>query len=356
VSIDDVIAVTGNRSTDVGLQCADCEVVGGTRTRVNRINKWARNKPVGYPPLFINRDADPYWYRGADHNSGITIPTGATIAAIFDLYRSGTDGWEYDPPAGGPTEPFRLGDFRGYSHRAIPPFAAGGLKDTYYAGIDAAIGAALDMNVPSEYELSIADLKADSYLMDMYFGVALYRSNIGYQYQTEAVPASQTAGSIEFPLSGLIAGVYEVAAIFAVNPRPNWLHPDVTNTFIPVPDGYRTVTVISDTVIITLNAVRDGTTVTWDLYVYNQSPSAFSLSACQVRVRYGDRDRYDPMETGEQAYTIGSIAVDAGQTYHTSGTFTGVLADYATRSGAIYFINSSSEWDREGGFDELPES
>jgi hypothetical protein len=352
VSIDDLIAVTGNRSTDVGLQCADSEYVSGTVQRANKINKWSKNKPVKHSSLFIDPVADPYWYRGTQQNSGIIIPVGATIAGIFDLLRSGTDGWIYDPPTMGGGNPLRMSDFRGYNHYAIPPFTAGGLKDIYYTGVDAAIGAALDINIPSQYELSVDDLKADSYLQNMYFGIALYRSNIGYQYQTEAVPASQTVGSVEFSLSGLPAGIYEVAAIFAVNPRTDWTLPDVTNSFIPLPDGYRSVTIISDTVIITLNAVRDGTTVTWDLYIYNQSTSAFSLTSCQIRVRYGDRDKYDPIETGEQAYTIGSISINAGQTYHTSGTFTGVLTDYATRSGAIYFINANSDWDREGDFEE----
>jgi hypothetical protein len=105
-------------------------------------------------------------------------------------------------------------------------------------------------------------------------------------------------------------------------------------------------------VIITLNAIITGTTVEWDLYIQNQSTATMTFASCQIRVRYGDRDKYDAMETGEQAFTIGSISVNAGVTYHTSGTFTGVLQDYAVRSGRIFFVNSNTTWDREGGFDD----
>ena len=83
--------------------------------RNKRINIFAKNKPVKFAYAGEDiRTVYPNWYKGKYNNCGIKItgynsPSQACKAV-----------WEWDAPDGGDTEPFRLGDFRGYNPDAIP--------------------------------------------------------------------------------------------------------------------------------------------------------------------------------------------------------------------------------------------
>ena len=74
-------------------------------------NIWAKYKPVGYTADFPDYSSN--WYKGNDKMCGIGIPNvNGDPASIKD------SPWYYNPPKGGQTEPYRLGDFRGYNKNA----------------------------------------------------------------------------------------------------------------------------------------------------------------------------------------------------------------------------------------------
>ena len=103
----------GLSSRDVGTLCSS-----------DRINPFARYKPVAYPSVAPDRDGT--WYRAADGSCGVAIghafagqPSQA-YDVIIQQYKDGA--WTYVPPKGGAEEPFRLADFDGYDHNAVPFF------------------------------------------------------------------------------------------------------------------------------------------------------------------------------------------------------------------------------------------
>lgn len=79
-----------------------------------KINKWAKYKPVAYPQPFT--DNYPNWWKGFNGLCGISNFGLSNVKLILSYYKEGNF-WLYTPPKGGAQEPFRLGDFRGYSSK-----------------------------------------------------------------------------------------------------------------------------------------------------------------------------------------------------------------------------------------------
>lgn len=128
VGIGDVRQVLGAASTDLGSLC----------THPN-VNPWAKWKPaplrnaVAMPDALDGTDGwkgnpvaetgRPWWFGG-----GGGVHATYTIPVISQLSDIGADGvqkdtarWQYNAPAGGLSEPFRLTDFVGYRHDARTP-------------------------------------------------------------------------------------------------------------------------------------------------------------------------------------------------------------------------------------------
>lgn len=74
------------------------------------INPFARFKPTIYPAPFV--DDDNRW-KGKDRNCGI-IAYRMDLGTVKSHLDANLCEWVYRLPSGGDTEPFRLGDFRGY--------------------------------------------------------------------------------------------------------------------------------------------------------------------------------------------------------------------------------------------------
>lgn len=93
----------------------------GTLCTHSSINKWAMNKPFIYPttsPVTAgNRQSKNY---GLDVVSATTV-TSATYGLIAQVDANLGMGVVYNKPSGGSTQPYRLGDFRGYLHDAVEP-------------------------------------------------------------------------------------------------------------------------------------------------------------------------------------------------------------------------------------------
>lgn len=119
---DDVNAVLGTNYHNLDDFCTS-----------EKINKFARYKPVKYPKIEYVTDA---MRRSVGH--GISLPNPVTLAGSSfgpnsDTYNAIMAAceldWGYTPPSGGTAGPFRLGDFgnwesrpsQGYYHYAVPP-------------------------------------------------------------------------------------------------------------------------------------------------------------------------------------------------------------------------------------------
>ena len=110
VSIDDVKSVLGESSNDLATLC-----------KSGNVNAFSKHKPVPYNKLFTDENE---YVQGKDYNYGLSKPfkyavaqlytKGSTVGdSIFDEDRPLT----YTHPAGGASDPFRIGDFRNYTNK-----------------------------------------------------------------------------------------------------------------------------------------------------------------------------------------------------------------------------------------------
>ena len=92
--------------------------VGSLCTHEN-INKWSKHKPVRYPKVDGLSDSE---FKGttADQLAGIYYGLKSNVIATdYESLHQTT--YEYvGKPTGGANAPYRLGDFRGYDHNAVP--------------------------------------------------------------------------------------------------------------------------------------------------------------------------------------------------------------------------------------------
>lgn len=105
VSINDVKSALGLSSNDLATLC-----------KSDKINMWAKCKPVSYAKAFDITDAEKKTI-----NYGLSVPTttygtlsGAKIKEVA------ASNWSYTRPSGGASSPYRLGDFVNYYHNAGP--------------------------------------------------------------------------------------------------------------------------------------------------------------------------------------------------------------------------------------------
>ena len=99
--ISDVRNALGESTTDLGRLCQS-----------DKINQWAKYKPVRWPDPFPAPGSD--WWKANDGNCGLSAP-------IFNNpSQAGNYNWDYSRPTGGSTAPFRLDDFRGYDDSSTP--------------------------------------------------------------------------------------------------------------------------------------------------------------------------------------------------------------------------------------------
>lgn len=81
-----------------------------------KINKWSRCKPVILASNAPSR-SDDTWCKGTAGNYSLNFSKQTTLSGIVSAYNSGTN-WDYLPPTGGSSAPYRLADFAKYNHYA----------------------------------------------------------------------------------------------------------------------------------------------------------------------------------------------------------------------------------------------
>lgn len=171
VNTTDVGVVLGVSSNDVGYLCSNLH---------GKINKWAKHKPVrknGFATTSVT-------YRATSGNCGLKHPAFYSNKQDFlDAVISGdaNAAWEYEPPTGGISSPFRLTDFVGYKHNAISPFGA--IQDGSSFMLDNGGNFTFPAIAPrnEEGELSLSDFtEGEFHYGEWFFGILLWKNNISY--------------------------------------------------------------------------------------------------------------------------------------------------------------------------------
>ncbi len=97
----------GSSSNNVGTLCTH-----------NSINKWSKHKPINFTKSAGLTEDE---FRGMDSDNAIGIFYGLkAVSVVGDIGQLHNADYSYYRPKGGAISPYRLGDFRGYDHFAVP--------------------------------------------------------------------------------------------------------------------------------------------------------------------------------------------------------------------------------------------
>ena len=308
----------GSGSRDVGTLC----------THPN-INKWSKWKPVRWnkvEPLVVND------IRGA--KAGLSIPSQTSEVTMMSAYRSDPiQQWIYLKPRGGnnnPPEPYRLGDFRNYEHGA-EIFYDVVIPDKIFT---TTLGVALNMKSTNAYWINWDDLQLES----NYFGILVVKKGSTTPYNkaisTQTLSASGEAPYVEVSLPSPVVGdTYEVFSFISQT---------INAPFLLIENGMGEVSYLLP-ISVTLEAYWNASysRINWTLIITNNTNSSFNILGGYLYVRYGDNLITDPIQVGEkQDFLASPITVPVGG-LTLNGYWDGLLPNYNTRGGYVYFGNSS---------------
>lgn len=324
-------------STDVGTLC------GGVQDCAERINKWAKYKPVRYN-FSDNRPSD--WWKAADGNCGLNIPIYTTIEALITDVKNNVTMWDYMPPRGSASEPYRIGDYRGYNHDAVNPVIITTLPRIVYKDTMSTIGMAMDMAAidSSMNNLSLTDIGRNYPLREYYPGVVTVRSdvNAGYFITDSMTLAEGGGGGTDIPTSQFVTGhtysfVFVLSSIMQTSYGPN-TSPAI---FVPVPaDRYvQDVRFEDKGVEVSVIASYNGSTrIDWTLYVTNRVSTSATVSNITLRLTYADYDGRRPLQQGEYQTSLSYVTVALNETKTLSGSIQTdmYLSDIDNRGGRVY--------------------
>ena len=293
------------------------------------VNKWSKWKPIR-----VNKTEGITISDIRAMNSGLSIPTQLSEIEMMTAYRSNPiQLWVYNQPRGStvsPVEPYRVGDFRSYEHSA-QRFYDVVIPDKVFT---TTLGVALNMKSSNSYWVSWDDLQ----LEENYFGVLVVKKGGTTPYNkaisTQTLSASGESPYVEVSLPSPVVGdIYDVFPFISQS---------LNAPFLLLENGKSEVAYILP-ISVTLEAYWDVSysRITWELTITNNSGAPFNISGGYLFVRYGDNQITDPTQTGEnQDFLTSPLAVPA-EGLILNGYWDGLLPNYNTRGGYVYFGNSS---------------
>ena len=231
------------------------------------------------------------------------------------------NGWEYMPPLGGDSSPYRALDFDGYNHNARAPignFLVPSQATNQFTS--SSFTASCTIMMPSEGsqlldELNIGDI---STVKDCYFGIYVKQRSGN---QGRRVTAKNKIGSgyamAEMITYGMPTGTWDVYP-FLCTAILEQDASDVANDCYSIPLlSSKSIEIISSYVSITvlaglLPSIAGNTTVT--IRVRNSSSGTITFRNNAWRTRFTNKDFKDPLVMGEQYGSISDFDVPAGTT------------------------------------------
>lgn len=314
ISISLVKQTIGASSNDLGTLCIHPNV-----------NIWAKYKPVTYPSPITDGISD--WWKGQDKMCGIVHPYVANASQI-----NSTTIYKHKSPIGGSNSPYRLGDFRGYDHNALPPCEV--VFPDVIKG-DSSVGNIITiLYTDAANSLSLSDIFWQIDIQNWYFGVML--NDRGF---TAFKTSSQKIGNgaifahpIGFELKGLysddifITGNTEIRTFICDKPiletsstPPSYIQIRVA------PTNNQQFKIIPNTGVV---PTPDFTIIMLNIR-YIEISSTF-LSGIFTIQNYGDKD-----------LTFSSVPENMTYTLRIQNTKTGAITKFENK--VFDFINPSNE-------------
>lgn len=199
VSIDDLKNLFGEPSGDLATLC-----------KSSKINVWAKYKPTVYPSPFPDD-----WYKSKNGNYGLNITVDNRVSswsALVAEYSKANNGYSniYNRPSGGASSPFRLGDFRGYNHKAKPEISDY-LAATYYLE-DSQISLSVAYNVVTADGDQVSYNAIEAF-KDLYFGYVITDTS-GKTLKLIATASTTSSYEVRLAARTLLAGTYKAYPMF----------------------------------------------------------------------------------------------------------------------------------------------
>ena len=216
VSISDVKAAVGYNSGDLS-----------TLITNGAINIWAKYKPVaknlidtvtGQWDATNNKWlASATWWKGnlVDYIGGIKPKEFYVFSQLLSFYDGNLNGWEYNRPAGGANQPYRLQDFACYNKDAPKPIEGFFMADKIKQHGQFTASAMMSMPTDDADYITLADFTSQAF-DTLYWGVAFYS---GSTFKCKLTASTPGVSQIESTFSGaavtLQLGTYQVYPFFA---------------------------------------------------------------------------------------------------------------------------------------------
>lgn len=314
VSVTKVRQVLSETSNDVGTLCSS-----------NRINMWAKYKPIRYPSVKRLTDIQR---KGTDGNRGFSIPTKQTILAVMDCYDGDMNGWEYLKPTGGSTAPYRLGDFENYNSDALEPI--GGLAVAAQISAGSGISVSADIIISNEQDETQLQLKDFDAVRNCYFGVALIKDGaVKYRLTSDKTIAAGGGLDVVFNNNGgkWPVGNYSVVPFLSTAQYATTDTPDTSAVYRPLPVMQPAVCrVVSDAELVNVGIYAEymsSTRRNIKVTLVNNDTSAYArvYVYCLLSSRKETTDLVSSIQAGEKQRMI--TALRAGGTSELIFTSTG---------------------------------
>lgn len=200
VSVDDVADCLGmNRSSTLADLC-----------KSSKINVWAKYKPTVYPSPFPDD-----WYKSKDGNYGLNITVDNRVSswsALVAEYSKANNGYSniYNRPSGDATSPYRLGDFRGYNHKAKPEISDYLAATNYLEDSQISLSVAYNVVTADGDQVSYNAIEA---FKDLYFGYVITDTS-GKTLKLIATASTTSSYEVRLAARTLLAGTYRLYPMF----------------------------------------------------------------------------------------------------------------------------------------------
>lgn len=199
VSIDDLKSLFGEGSGDLATLCTS-----------PKINVWAKYKPTDYNAAFTDN-----WSKGKDGNYGLNITVDNRVSswsALVAEYSKPNNGYSniYKRPSGGATSPYRLGDFRGYNHKAKPEISDYLAATNYIEDSPISLSVAYNAITVDGDQVSYKDVEV---YKGLYFGYVITDIS-GKTLKLLATASTTSSYEVRIAARTLLAGNYRLYPMF----------------------------------------------------------------------------------------------------------------------------------------------
>lgn len=294
-------------------------------TEAANIDVWSKKKPV----IILNTPFPDYsgeWWKANDGNCGLNPLRILNYRNLPDYYENDwanddMNGWVYNIPQGGSTQPLRLADFRGYNAKAFAPYR-GLAVPSRVSKTQTEFQVSCMWFPSSETQIRFTDLRTTK---DCYFGV--YIAKDGSTLGQRATSSGVEDTTITFKTNGFTTGKYTAYPFFSTAQIGQSDGERVADYYsIPMLEPVE-FEIIESFIYLSVAGEAESSIrnrVTYEVYVNNSSSGTVRLTNNYITLRYYDKDFLDPLVVGEQRIKLDDVSVPDGRMLVAEGAFENV--------------------------------